>query len=139
MTREVKGIPAPDSGLVATLFLVVADVERSARFYRDVLGATITRSADPAVVRFANIWIIMNPGGGTTPDKPNIALATPAPNAAVSAFMNVRVANIDAVYREWSARGAEFLTPPLPNGDERRCYVVDPDGHLIEVGEHRPA
>ena len=136
MTREIEGIPAPETGIIATLFLVVGDVERSTRFYRDVLGGTITRSADPAIVRFANIWIIMNPGGGPTPDKPDITLKVPAPGAAVSSFLNLRVGDIDAVHREWSSRGASFVTPPLPNGDERRCYLVDPDGHLIEVGEH---
>lgn len=134
--REIEGIPAPESGFAVTLFLVVADVERSARFYSEVLGGTVTRKAGPTVVRLGNAWIIMNPGGGPTPDKPAVTLATPDPDAPVSAFMNLRVADIDAVHREWSSRGARFLTPPLPNGDERRCYVVDPDGHLIEVGEH---
>jgi len=50
--------------------------------------------------------------------------------------MNIRVADIDRVYEEWSARGAEFLTPPLDDGGyERRCYLRDPDGRIIEVGE----
>ena len=31
--------------------------------------------------------------------------------------------------------GAEFLTPPMDRGGEIRCYMRDPDGHLIEVGE----
>jgi len=54
----------------------------------------------------------------------------------VSSFINFRVANIDSVYEEWRARGAEFLTPPLDNGgNERRCYLKDPDGRIIEVGQ----
>jgi len=40
-----------------------------------------------------------------------------------------------ACYREWSARGAEFLTPPIDRGVELRCYMRDPDGRLIEVGQ----
>jgi hypothetical protein len=39
------------------------------------------------------------------------------------------------VYEEWSAKGAEFLTPPIDRGVELRCYMRDPDGHLIEVGQ----
>ncbi len=39
------------------------------------------------------------------------------------------------MYAEWSARGAEFLTPPIPRDDEIRCYIRDPDGYLIEVGQ----
>jgi hypothetical protein len=53
----------------------------------------------------------------------------------VSAFLNIRVADIDAVYREWSAKGATFLTPPIDRGAEIRCYIRDPDEHLIEVGQ----
>ena len=53
----------------------------------------------------------------------------------MSSFLNVRVADIHAVYTDWSARGAEFLTPPQDRGAEIRCYVRDPDGHLIEVGQ----
>jgi hypothetical protein len=39
------------------------------------------------------------------------------------------------VYAEWSARGAEFLTPPKQHKTELRCYMRDPDGYLIEVGQ----
>jgi hypothetical protein len=39
------------------------------------------------------------------------------------------------MYAEWSARGAEFLTPPKQHETELRCYIRDPDGHLIEVGQ----
>jgi catechol 2,3-dioxygenase-like lactoylglutathione lyase family enzyme len=53
----------------------------------------------------------------------------------VSGFLNIRVADIQAVYGDWSARGAEFLTPPQDRGAEIRCYLRDPDGHLIEVGQ----
>ncbi len=53
----------------------------------------------------------------------------------VSAFLNIRVADLEATIREWSARGAEFLTPPIDRGVELRCYMRDPDGHLIEVGQ----
>jgi hypothetical protein len=43
---------------------------------------------------------------------------------------------IDAVYRDWSSRGAQFITEPLNNhGAELRCYLHDPDGYLIEAGE----
>ena len=58
---------------------------------------------------------------------------------ARTSFLNIRVADIQAIYAEWSARGAEFLTPPQDRGAEIRCYIRDPDGHLIEVGQTSPA
>ena len=39
------------------------------------------------------------------------------------------------MYADWSARGAEFLTPPKQHAYETRCYIRDPDGYLIEVGQ----
>ncbi len=53
----------------------------------------------------------------------------------MSSFLNIRVKDIAAVYAEWSARGARFLTPPKQHAYEIRCYIRDPDGHLIEVGQ----
>jgi uncharacterized glyoxalase superfamily protein PhnB len=53
----------------------------------------------------------------------------------VSSFLNIRVKDIEAVYAEWSARGAQFLTPPKQHKYEIRCYIRDPDGHLIEIGQ----
>jgi catechol 2,3-dioxygenase-like lactoylglutathione lyase family enzyme len=41
------------------------------------------------------------------------------------------------VYKEWSAKGPEFLTEPEDHGREIRAYIRDPDGHLIEVGQAR--
>jgi hypothetical protein len=35
-------------------------------------------------------------------------------------------------------RGAPFLTAPIDRGGEIRCYMRDPDGHLIEVRQVVP-
>ena len=53
----------------------------------------------------------------------------------MSSFLNIRVEDIEAVYADWSARGAQFLTPPKQHQSEIRRYIRDPDGHLIEVGQ----
>ena len=90
---------------------------------------------NPCIVKLANSWILMNPGGPPTPDKPGITVADYEPGETTSIFLNLRVADIEACYRLWSSRGAEFLTPPLDRGAEIRCYMRDPDGYLIEVGQ----
>ena len=116
-------------------FIVSDDVERSRRFYTEVLGGRIVRSGEPSYVALANSWIIINVGGGPTDDKPTVTLETPRDPDRTSSFLNIRVSDINAVYATWSARGAEFLTPPIQRQSELRCYVRDPDGHLIEVGQ----
>ena len=128
-------LPVPAEGLLLTHFIVSGDVERSRRFYTDVLGGKTVRAGEPSFVALANSWIIINVGGGPTDDKPTVTLETPRDLDRVSSFLNIRVADIHAVYEQWSARGAQFLTPPTDRGPEIRCYIRDPDGYLIEVGQ----
>jgi catechol 2,3-dioxygenase-like lactoylglutathione lyase family enzyme len=127
--------PAPSEGFVLTHFIVSADVPRSAAFYSDVLGGEVVMEGEPTIVQLANSWVIINVGGGPTEDKPEVVLEPPTDPNTVSAFLNIRVADIQQVYEEWSSKGAEFLTPPQQRETEIRCYMRDPDGHLIEVGQ----
>ena len=116
-------------------FIVSDDVERSRRFYTEVLGGETIRSGEPTYVALANSWIIINVGGGPTDDKPAVTLRTPRDPDLASSFLNIRVSDIHAVHAQWSARGAKFLTSPKQHETEIRCYLRDPDGYLIEVGQ----
>jgi catechol 2,3-dioxygenase-like lactoylglutathione lyase family enzyme len=118
-------------------FIVTDDVERSRRFYTEVLGGRVAFSGPGGLtyVALSNTWIIINVGGGPTDDKPEVTLVPPDDPNRVSSFLNIRVRDIATVYAEWSARGAQFLTPPKQHQYEIRCYIRDPDGHLIEVGQ----
>jgi catechol 2,3-dioxygenase-like lactoylglutathione lyase family enzyme len=127
--------PAPKDGILLTHFIVSSDVKRSRRFYTDVLGGETLLQGEPTIVSLANSWLIINSGGPPTDDKPTITLEPPPDPDRVSSFLNIRVADIQAVYERWSAGGAQFLTPPIDRGRELRCYMRDPDGHLIEVGQ----
>lgn len=49
--------------------------------------------------------------------------------------MNARFTDARAVYEQWRSRGGEFLTKPKDQGVEIRCYLRDPDGYLIELGQ----
>jgi catechol 2,3-dioxygenase-like lactoylglutathione lyase family enzyme len=121
--------------IALTHFIVADDVERSRRFYTEVLGGRTIRGGEPAYVALANTWIIINTGGGPTDDKPSVILETPPDPDRADSFLNIRVSDIHAVYADWTAKGAEFLTPPKQHPTELRCYLRDPDGHLIEVGQ----
>jgi catechol 2,3-dioxygenase-like lactoylglutathione lyase family enzyme len=127
--------PAPSEGIALTQFIVSADVKRSAAFYVDVLGGEAVFEGEPTIVQLANSWIIINVGGGGTDDKPDVTLEPPTDPNRVSAFLNIRVADIQSLYEAWGSKGAEFLTEPKQHATEIRCYMRDPDGHLIEVGQ----
>jgi predicted enzyme related to lactoylglutathione lyase len=132
----MASLPTLSDGIALTHFIVAADVERAARFYSDVLGGEVVLAGEPTIVALANSWIIINVGGGPTDDKPNVILEPPQNPDRVSSFLNIRVADIQAVYQTWRERGAHFLTPPIDRGPEIRCHLRDPDGHLIEVGQN---
>jgi len=127
--------PSPELKLVATHTLIVADIARSVAFYRDVLGATVVRTGAPTMLRFANIWIIINGGGGPTDDKPEVVASPPRDPNVLSSFLNLRVNDIRRYHHLWSSRGAKFITEPKVHATELRCYIRDPDGYLIEVGQ----
>ena len=120
---------------VVTNTLIARNIQRSVAFYRDVLGATVLREGEPTFLRLGNIWLIINVGGGPTDDKPEVLAAPPPDPNILSIFLNLRVTDIRRYYDLWSSRGAKFVTEPKVHARELRCYMRDPDGYLIEVGQ----
>jgi catechol 2,3-dioxygenase-like lactoylglutathione lyase family enzyme len=132
----------PRDGFTVAHFLTVADIDRSVRFYENVFGGRVLSGGDsegaPGYVQIANTWLIVNVGGGPTPDKPSVTLSVLADPDRISSFMNIRVADIQACHALWRSRGAEFITEPKDKYGETRCYIRDPDGYIIEVGQSKP-
>jgi catechol 2,3-dioxygenase-like lactoylglutathione lyase family enzyme len=126
---------AAELKFVVTNTLIVRDIHRSVAFYRDVLGATVLREGEPTFLRLGNIWLTINGGGVGTDDKPEVIAAPPRDPNVLSNFLNLRVADIQRCYELWSSRGAKFITEPKVHATELRCYMRDPDGYLIEVGQ----
>lgn len=128
----------PQEGISVAYFLTVSDIERSIRYYEKVFGARILSRGDssgaPGYVQIANTWILFNVGGGPTEDKPTVILSVPDPNH-INSFLNIRVADIQECHKLWKSRGAEFITEPIPKYGEIRCYIRDPDGYIIEIGQ----
>ena len=120
---------------VVTNTLIVQDIQRSVAFYRDILGATVLREGEPTLLRFGNIWLTINVGGGPTDDKREVVASPPRDPNVLSIFLNLRVTDIMRYHELWSSRGAKFITEPKVHATELRCYLRDPDGYLIEVGQ----
>jgi hypothetical protein len=83
--------------------------------------------------------LLLVTGGGPTADKPQVAFGAPSDPGTVSHEMIVSVPDCRAAYEALLARGADFLTPPVEYDWEVRCFLRDPDGHLIELSEARRA
>lgn len=129
----------PPPGAPLTHILVVSDLDRSVAWYRDVLGAALDREygGTSAVFSFNGAWLLIVTGGGPTPDKPDVDFVPPAAHNRVSHAMTIRVPDCRGAHATLVERGAQFLTPPVDNGPETRCFFRDPDGHLFEISEFR--
>lgn len=127
----------PTDGVELTHLIVVSDLDAARRFYHEVLGAEIYRKygGTSCVLQFRGAWLLLVTGGGPTPDKPGVTFAPPRDPNVVSHQLTIRVPDCRAAYRILSARGAEFLTPPVDRGGEIRCFFRDPDGNLLEISE----
>jgi len=68
LEEQVVIMSGPDQSaelkLVVTNTLIVADIQRSVAFYRDVLGATVLARGRADVSAAWNIWLTINGGGG---------------------------------------------------------------------------
>lgn len=127
----------PVDGVELTQLLVVNDIARSKRFYRDVLGAQVYREygGTSCVLSFQGSWLLLVTGGGPTEDKPGVTFVPPENRERVAHQLTLRVPDCHTAYSVLKERGAEFLTPPKDWGNEIRCFFRDPDGHLLEISE----
>ena len=92
---------------------------------------------NPCYIKLAIPGSFSIPAAAQLTDKPEVLLETPTDLNKVNSFLNLRVADIWACYKQWGHKGAFFLTEPLDNhGWEWRCYMRNPDGYLIEVGQY---
>src|SRR5271167_4828671 len=107
--------PIAQQGFFVTHFLTVNDQAKSREFYVRILGGKVVKLENPCYIKLANSWIILNFGGGPTPDKPDVFLEPPRDLNTFNSFLNLRVADIWACYEQWKAKGARFLTEPLDN------------------------
>jgi len=107
--------PIAHEGFFAAHFFTVSNQDKSKDFYVRILAGKVIKPDNPCYIKLANTWIILNSGGGPTPDKPEVLLETPSDLNRVNSFLNLRVADIWACYKEWGDKGALFLTEPLDN------------------------
>jgi len=134
---ENQNNPFEDSAV--TTILVVSDMKASKRFYIDLLGAKLFREygGDSLVMEFLGHWMLLVTSGGPTADKPNTHFMPPENKDSVSHSFTIRVKDCEQSYEILKQKGVEFITPPVVNGAETRCFFRDPDGHLFEISEYR--
>ena len=139
MTERQPSAGPLGNDVAVTHILVVTDPARSRDFWVGVLGAELYREygGTSVVLRFAGTWLLLVSGAGPTADKPAVIFTPPADANRVSHAITLRVADCQVVYEALRSRGAAFLTPPHDWGSEIRCFLRDPDGHLVEISQSK--
>ena len=129
----------PPEGAELTRLIVVSDMERSQRWYVDVLGASVERAygGTSVVLELLGQWLLLVTGGGPTADKPTVGFEPPTDPDRVSTEAIFGVPDCHAAYQTLRNRGATFLTPPVEYDWEIRAFFRDPDGHLFEISQAR--
>jgi catechol 2,3-dioxygenase-like lactoylglutathione lyase family enzyme len=126
----------PIEGVEMTVQFVVGNLERSRRYYREVLGATETGSDGTSVfLTFQGIVLVLVTGGGPTAERPDVTFRPPADIGHVSLRLTMRVPDCRQAYEVLRSRGAGFLAPPVDYDTEIRAFFRDPDGHLLEISQ----
>jgi catechol 2,3-dioxygenase-like lactoylglutathione lyase family enzyme len=103
--------------------VLITDVERSRRFYRDVLG--LKEIAKPRTFDFVVVWFDLG-------NQHIHLLLKDRPDVQSPRHFALRVADVKAArtyFREHGVRTEE--TTPIPGAD--RFFIHDPDGNRIEI------
>ena len=130
----------------------VADLERSVRFYRDILGFELVFQWNPqaeyirtivgypeadihaAVLRMPGAEVFLEILEYRNVEKAPVDTRTANPGTAHMAFYTD---DCDGLYAELKAKGVDSVSPPVtptigPNKGGRAVYMIDPDGIRVE-------
>ena len=132
--------------------IVVTDLERALRFYRDELGFVIKKQMDESgpclekilalpAVRVTTVKMTAPDGGMIELLKfhshPETRNELPRANQIGTSHIALTVKNLDQAYARLTSIGIQFNAPPQrsPDGMVKVTFCRDPDGTLIELVE----
>lgn len=105
-----------------TTTVLVRDMDRAMRFYRDRLGLTIRVAEEDWALFEQPVGLMLSP-------EP-----LPEDNLSFNAVMlTLNVANIHAAYDELILQGVDFLVPPTDVGGAYTATLRDTEGNLLQL------
>jgi lactoylglutathione lyase len=116
------------------VMVTVSDMDRSLRFYRDVLGLAVKFESKEWSEFITGQTTIALHGGG----KANAAQSSNRKeNLAGTCSIGFNVTDLDEAFNKLKSRGAHFVMPPTQREGEgiKLAVCVDPDGLPISFAE----
>jgi predicted enzyme related to lactoylglutathione lyase len=104
--------------------VLVEDVDRATRFYRDTLGFTIQDESED--------WVVFNEGVGLQVSPEPLPEHSVAVNAVQIALT---VESVHEAYDELIKRGVPFFLPPMESGGMTFATLRDTEGNLVQIVE----
>jgi len=128
-------------GSISAAVLFVQDLNKCMTFYRDIVGLPITFNDD---VSFGfrlgtnqDLVVLQVSAAVEMVGEEAISLRAGVNHTAL---LCVEAKDIDATYKELTAKGLTFTKPPKSQAWGRRtAYFADPEGHLWELYQELPA
>lgn len=116
----MAGLSIPQIDHVSVL---ITDIERSRRFYRDLLG--LPEIAKPRTFDFVVLWFDLG-------NQQLHLLHKDEPDSRSPRHFALRVSDVSAARSYFQQHGVALQeTTPIPGAD--RFFIFDPDGNRIEI------
>jgi lactoylglutathione lyase len=118
---------------LGVVMITVSDMDRSVRFYRDVLGLPLRfQSPDWSEFETEAVTLALHGGGVPCAEAPHHG-----PPVAGTVSTGWQVEDLDAVYAALKAKGVPFVMEPTTREEEgiRLALFRDPDGCVLSLAE----
>lgn len=109
---------------LGAVILLVSDMDKSMKFYRDVLELPVKNTSAEWVEFFSSGTVLaLHPSKNKTRTK----------NSGV--LVGFMVSNLESVAQKLKDKNVEFFKKPKEESFGKHAIIVDPDGHLISIAE----
>lgn len=110
------------------LLLYVADARQSCRFYAELLSLQPVEAQDTFCMFRLPSGLMLGLWGAA-----GVQPAATPPGGFELGFAVASRAEVDALHRQWQARGIRLLQPPTAMDFGYTFTACDPDGHRLRV------